>query len=91
MGSQGGAAHYLIYRDSASTGVRDLVGLALADYQKRHAGAPAGLVVPKGLIGEARDVVRALAIAGLPVSGCGGCLVGEVWLAVDGGEGESAS
>jgi len=56
---------------------------ALDAHRERFGGDPAGVVVNKALIGKARLALEDLGL-GLPVATTGGCLLGEVWLAVAG-------
>jgi hypothetical protein len=85
MGSNGSGriTRYITYRN----GIGDLTALlrlALASYREQHGSLPAGVVVHKTAICEAQQALKSLALSTLPAIGCGGCLVGEVWLAVDG-------
>jgi len=57
-------------------------------HRERYGGDPAGVVVNKALIGEARRALEDLGLD-LPVATTGGCLLGEMWLKVAGdGDGQ---
>jgi hypothetical protein len=84
MGNRDKVARYIVYRNNADDDLTALLCMALADYQERHGHPPAGVVAPKTLVRRARQALKDLALNTLPVAGSGGCLVGEVWLAVDG-------
>ncbi len=73
---------YRVYRD----GRGDLtvrLREALRDYYGRHGRLPGAVVVHKSLVREAAGALAALELPRLPVKGVGGCLVPEVWLAMN--------
>ncbi|MBN1811793.1 MAG: hypothetical protein JXA14_08150 [Anaerolineae bacterium] len=89
MGGNGRAIRYLVYRNGGED-LAALLGLALADHQGRTTHPLAGIVVHKTAIDRACAALKALGVGDLPVTGGGGCLVGEVWLVVDGADGNTA-
>jgi hypothetical protein len=56
---------------------------ALRDYYARHGRLPGAVVVHRSLKDEAAKALAALDLPRLPVEGVGGCLVPEVWLAMN--------
>jgi len=73
---------YHVYRDGHKT-LPDLLREALRDYYARHGRLPGAVVVHRSLKEEAVGALAALELPRLPVKGVGGCLVPEVWLAMN--------
>jgi len=60
---------------------------AMTDFYRRHNTLPVEVVVHKTLVEQAQAALRALDLPKLPVRGSGGCLVPEVWLGWEEGNG----
>lgn len=67
---------FITYRNGTDE-LEKRIEAAMIHFQQQHGRLPAAVVVHKSEV----DTARALTLA-LPVSGTGGCLVGEVWLQV---------
>jgi len=73
---------YVTYRDGKGD-LRSLLQAALADFYRRYGGAlPVEVVVPRSQVGAAKAAMVVLDLPRLAVRSTGGCLAGEVWLAL---------
>ena len=73
---------YRVYRDGRGD-LKERLREALRDYYARHGRLPGAVVVHRSLKEEAVGALAALELPRLPVKGVGGCLVPEVWLAMN--------
>jgi len=73
---------YHVYRNGHG-GLTERLREALRDYYTRYGRLPGAVVVHKSLKDEAAKALAALDLPRLPVKGVGGCLVPEVWLAMN--------
>jgi len=76
-----GMVTYRVYRHPYGD-LKERLREALRDYYARHGQLPGSVVVHKSLVREAVEALAALGLR-LPVEGVGGCLVPEVWLAMN--------
>lgn len=72
-------AQYLSYRNGKTT-LAERIPAALAHFQWRIGQAPIAVVVNPRNVAEATAIVKALDLATLAVTGCGGVALQEVWL-----------
>jgi hypothetical protein len=72
---------YHVYRNGHGD-LTERLREALRDYYTRYGQLPAAVVHPS-LKDEAAKALAALDLPRLPVEGVGGCLVPEVWLAMN--------
>ncbi len=87
---------YEVYRDESPTAwgdgringeqVTKFLRESIAAFYQAHRRLPAGVVVNRTALDAARKALQALELAQIPVGTSGGCIVPEVWLAVDGEE-----
>jgi hypothetical protein len=77
-----GMVTYRVYRHPYGD-LKERLREALRDYYGRHGRLPGSVVVHKSLVREAVEAMAALDLPRLPVKGVGGCLVPEVWLALN--------
>jgi hypothetical protein len=80
-----GMATYRVYRHPHGD-LKERLREALRDYYGRHGRLPGSVAVHKSLVREAVEALAALDLPRLPVKGVGGCLVPEVWLAMESGQ-----
>lgn len=85
MSDGNGRAVYKVYRLGGD--VAQALDKALAAHRERY-GDPAAVTVHPSEVAAARLALDAQGL-GLDVAGSGGCLVGEVWLALADGDGDA--
>lgn len=68
-----------VYRNGAD-GLKTRLEKAVIGFYQRHERLPTLVVVPPKEVRAAQEMLRLLELPRLEVSGCGGCLIPEVWL-----------
>lgn len=69
---------FIIYRDGGSE-LRQRIKQAVTDFYSEWAKLPTTMIVHKSEVADAQAALQALDLT-LEMRGCGGCLIGEVWL-----------
>ena len=72
---------FIVYRNGTGP-VEQRIKAAALDFCRSRHRLPASIVVHKSELDVAREAVKSLELSRIPVEGCGGCLVPEVWLEV---------
>ena len=81
------ARSHEIHRNGKGNDLQTFLREAIRNfYRRRNRALPVEVVAPRSQVDAVRAALKALDLAGIPLSTTGGCLVGEVWLGLPDGK-----